>query len=177
MQLAIMGLPGAGKTTVGQKVAKNHTVPYISSGAIARKLADADPTTALALKSGSMAPEESMRALIKDELLRALAGSGGFVVEGFPRTIAQYLAMRLWGLIPVFITLEISDAESLERLIRRSRDDDIPDAIAKRLNIFHTETKPLLDILANTGSHWQVDASASQESVIHEVEQIVATYL
>lgn len=147
MQIALMGPPGSGKTTVGEALSKKFGVPYISSGEIARQLAEADPTTALSLKAGSMAPEESMRALIKKRLEKAMLESGGFVVEGFPRTIAQYIALRMWGTMPIYLWLDLGQASCLERLLIRAREDDTPDAIAKRLQTYHTETVPILEIL------------------------------
>lgn len=165
MQIALMGPPGSGKTTVGKHVADKYGIPYISSGDIARELAEADPTTALSLKAGSMAPEESMRALIKKRLEKAMADSGGFVVEGFPRTIAQYIALRMWGLMPVFMWMELGEADCLERLILRARTDDTPDAIARRLETYRSETRPVLRLLEESNPVTILDADREERHV------------
>lgn len=165
-----MGPPGCGKTTVAKHISKKFEIPHISSGMIARKLADEDPTTALALKAGSMAPEDSMRALIKRSLEKSMADSGGFVVEGFPRTIAQYIVLRMWGLMPVYIWLDLGDADCLERLILRARDDDTPDAIAKRLRTYQDETLPILALLEESNRVEKINASYEPDFVQSMIE-------
>jgi adenylate kinase len=177
MQLAILGPPGSGKTTVGKSIAEKFDIPYISSGDVARQLADQDPTTALQLKTGAMAPEESMRVLIKQRLDAATAESGGFVLEGFPRTLAQYLAIRIWSHMPIFFHLDVSMGLCLERLIQRAREDDTPDAIARRVNTFQTETQPLIRLLQNSAMVHDIYAYGGVEETLLIMNNVIATYL
>jgi adenylate kinase len=177
MQIALMGPPGSGKTTVGRSISEKFNVPYISSGEIARQLAEADPTTALSLKSGSMAPEESMRALVKKQLERATAKSGGFVIEGFPRTVAQYIALRMWGAMPFFIWLELGEYGCLERLLDRARDDDTPDAIARRLQTYQEETIHIRPFLTESGQIHAIHAGTAPDDVVVRAEMAIARHL
>lgn len=147
VQLAILGPPGSGKSTVGKALAEKYEVPFVSSGDIARQLAEMDPTTSLALKAGSMAPEESMRGLVRENLEKANTESGGYILEGFPRTTAQWVALQMWEQMPMFITLGIKTADSLLRLVQRARDDDTPDAIERRWRTYESETLPLIEFL------------------------------
>jgi adenylate kinase len=171
-----MGGPGSGKTTVGRSISSTHGIPYISSGDIARELAEADPTTALSLKAGSMAPEDSMRALVKGKLERAVAHSGGFVVEGFPRTVAQFIALRMWGFMPVYLWMKIGTSECLERLVSRARADDTPDAIAKRLATFQNETIPIFNLLSESEQVQIIYANSDEETVKIQAEQAIEDF-
>lgn len=177
MQLALMGPPGSGKTTVGEAISEKFGVPYISSGQIARQMAEADPTTALSLKAGSMAPEDSMRALIKKKLDRAITDSGGFVVEGFPRTLAQHIALRMWGAMPVYLWLDLGEAACLDRLLQRAREDDTPDAIARRLQTYNTETLPILRLLQESDQVSIIDAEREENHVKRLAEKMLTDRL
>jgi adenylate kinase family enzyme len=110
-------------------------------------MAKEDPGTALSLKAGKFAPEEQMRMRIRNKIGAATSEHGGYVLEGFPRTIAQYVALRMWGHTPVFIHLDIDATASIERLIARAREDDVPDAIAQRIETYSEQTKPLLELI------------------------------
>jgi adenylate kinase len=94
-----------------------------------------------------------------------MSEAGGFVVEGFPRTIAQYIALRMWGTMPVYLWMNLGEAECLERLVLRARDDDTPDAIAKRLETFRDETIPILKLLQEADQVEVLTASVEVESV------------
>lgn len=118
-----------------------------------------------------------MRALIKKRLEKAMAESGGFVVEGFPRTIAQYIALRMWGTMPVYLWMDLAESECLERLILRARDDDTPDAIAKRLETYRDETIPVMRLLMESDQLETIDARRGEDPVKALAERILGKHV
>lgn len=145
--IVIIGKTGSGKTTVGKQLAQKLDLPHLSSGDIARDMARDDPSTKQALDHGLMAPEAAMRAAIKQELEKAVQTKGGFILDGFPRTVGQLICVLKWiGADVEFFHLQIDDIDAILRLLSRNREDDNPDAIARKLENFETETQPLIRI-------------------------------
>lgn len=148
MQLVMIGQTGCGKSTLARDAAAEFDLPYISSGDVARDLARMDPATDISLKAGRMAPEEAMRMQIHHRLEQATLERGGFILDGFPRTVAQLAALLRWiqG-FPTFVYVRTDRLTCIERLNRRDRADDNPDAIAAKFADFDERTQPMIDIL------------------------------
>lgn len=160
MHICLLGLTGSGKTTVARQLSERLRVPHVSSGDLARRLASEDPHAAVALDQGKMAPEASMRGLVREALERSEIQSGGWILEGFPRDMAQLICLMGWtSALPLFVHLDVTEWIVIERLTGRGRSDDTADAIARRIADFHRHTRPVLDALASGGVLIQVPAA------------------
>jgi adenylate kinase len=155
--LVLFGPPGAGKGTQAIKIAEKYGWVHVSTGDILR--AEVSQGTPLGLKV-----KEVMEAgkLVSDELLIAIMESvykknpdaGGFVLDGFPRTLNQAAELDLmlasFGTgISLVLSLEVDEEELVKRLLNRAREqgrkDDTEEVIKNRLAQYHQHTKPLID--------------------------------
>jgi adenylate kinase len=170
VRLVLLGAPGAGKGTQGVVLAGHFGVPHISSGDLLRShvVAESDLGRQLGayLARGELVPDDLVLAVIGDAVIAAMR-AGGYVLDGFPRTLAQ--AERAYALAEpagvaadAVIYLAVPDEEARQRLAARCdagrTDDADPAVIERRLRLFHAETKPLLDFYGERGVLVTVDA-------------------
>lgn len=141
--IILFGKPGSGKSTIGKLFAQMYDYDYISSGDIARHMAENDPQVSSMLAGGGMAPEMVMRSMIKHEINRRVLSNRNFVLDGFPRF--DYQDMFLTDGFPdmafVRVLIDVSDDVAVNRSMKRNRDDD--GAIMKRLEYYHNNTEKL----------------------------------
>src|SRR3989442_11823868 len=163
MRLVLLGAPGSGKGTQGPILAQHFGVPYLSSGELLRTHAAAQTElgrrVAPYLNGGALVPDELVLAAV-DEALDAV-GEGGYVLDGFPRTLAQ--ASRFDARSPdAVVYLALPDDVARQRLTRRAgegrTDDAHREVIERRLRLFHAKTEPLLDFYRQRGLLTEVDA-------------------
>ena len=156
MRVLIVGPQGAGKGTQATLLAQNLQVPHISTGDIFRANATAGTDLgALAKKymdAGELVPDEVTSAMVKARLEESDV-DGGFLLDGFPRTVpqAQWLGEVLHENahdLDAVLLLDAPDDVLMERMLARGRADDTAEAISRRLALYHSETKPLLDYYA-----------------------------
>lgn len=158
-QLIIFGAQGSGKGTQAGLLAERLNLTYLNTGSLFRAMAAADTPTGRELHerlaAGHLVPDDVTNDVIF-EAIEALPAGYGFILDGYPRTIAQ--ADALHGLLlkldrseprPIFLQLEVPRDVLLERLRKRreieGRHDDTEAGIAKRLEIYDAETEPLLE--------------------------------
>jgi adenylate kinase len=177
MRIVLLGAPGSGKGTQGEALAARFGVRHVSTGDLLRA------HIAAGTEVGRAAAPYTLRGeLVPDDLMLQVAGEavgeaareGGYVLDGFPRTLAQ--AERAYELAgPADVTadavvyLAVPDDVVRERLAARAADGRIddadPDVIERRLRVFHEETEPLLDFYRNRGILVTVDASPPPDEV------------
>ena len=153
MRILIVGPQGAGKGTQAALLAGNLRIPHISTGDIFRSNVTAGTELGVLAKkymdAGELVPDEVTSAMVKARLEEPDA-DGGFLLDGFPRTVPQ--AQWLGGVLhenshdlDAVLLLEAPDDVLMERMMARGRADDTADAISRRLALYHSETKPLLE--------------------------------
>lgn len=170
MHIALLGLTGSGKTTTAKALSARTDLPRVSSGHIARQLASDDPSTRLTLERGDYAPESAMRTLVRQQLEAADAEHGGWILEGFPRTVAQLVCLMQWLTAePLWVLVDTDPHECLRRLLGRSRHDDIADAIAHKLDAYRTDTQPVIDVLDSDGALIRVPGGASTKDQVEVI--------
>jgi adenylate kinase len=153
MRILIVGPQGAGKGTQAALLSENLRIPHVSTGDIFRANAAAGTDLGVLaqqyMDAGDLVPDEVTSAMVAARLAEPDA-EPGFILDGFPRTVpqGQWLAglledrgQKLDGVL----LLQVPDHVLLERMLGRGRADDTAEAIARRLELYHTETKPLLD--------------------------------
>lgn len=182
MRVVLLGPPGAGKGTQAQFIAERLSVPAISTGDIFR--ANVSGQTELGQKAkvymdaGDLVPDEITVAMVKDRLAEADA-VGGFLLDGFPRTIAQaqQLGASLTDLghgLDRVLELVVEEEELVRRLSGRrmlvdgqmvQRDDDKPETVRHRLEVYREQTAPLSGFYEDAGLLARIDAIGSVEEV------------
>ncbi|MEJ2313053.1 MAG: adenylate kinase [Gemmatimonadales bacterium] len=163
MRLVFMGPPGAGKGTQGELLAQYMGIPRLSTGEMLRE-ARANRTelgrrAQAYMDSGDLVPDEVVLGLVA-EALDSTRAQEGFILDGFPRTIAQaeglneILDARSTPLDGV-ILLEVPEEELVRRLTGRSADesrtDDDPETVRRRLQVYQAETEPVIRWYAEQG--------------------------
>ena len=182
MRVVLLGPPGAGKGTQAQIIAGELGVPAISTGDIFR--ANVSGQTELGQKAkaymdaGDLVPDEITVAMVKDRLAEADA-TGGFLLDGFPRTIAQSEQLRdslaeLGHELDRVLELVVDEEELVRRLSGRrmlvdgkevQRDDDKPETVRHRLEVHREQTAPLSGWYDERGLLVRIDAMGSIEEV------------
>jgi adenylate kinase len=156
LNILIFGPQGSGKGTQAARIAAEYGVPHVATGEMFRTAIAARTPLGLEvepiLASGALVPDELTIGLIRERLSEDDAGRG-YVLDGFPRNAAQAEALddlleELDRPLDVVLDLQVPGEVCIERLTGRAeeegRTDDSPEAIAKRLEIFHLETEPLI---------------------------------
>jgi adenylate kinase len=188
----LLGPPGAGKGTQAQRLVAKHGIVQLSTGDMLRAAATAGTPVGLKAKEimarGELCPDELVVAIIADRIARPDA-KGGFVLDGFPRTVPQaealdrLLAQKGLGLDAV-LELKVDENVIIDRMAKRvaemtargesPREDDKPETMAKRLNAYKAQTAPLSAYYAGRGLLRSVDGMAPIDEVAAAIDRVLA---
>jgi adenylate kinase len=179
MRIVLLGPPGAGKGTQAAKLADAFGIPAVATGDIFRSnIRQGTELGKLAkeyIDRGDLVPDDVVIAMVMDRLSEP-DSADGFLLDGFPRTVAQAEALdrRLEqspGQAPLDAALnfEITEDELFKRLVSRAerehRSDDAEDVIRHRLEVYKAKTKPLVDYYESSGMLVPVDGMGRIEEV------------
>ena len=181
--ILLLGPQGSGKGTQGKLIASEYGVPHVATGDMLRKAMADGSELGHQVKpiydSGRLVPDDLMIALIRERLGEDDARDG-FVLDGFPRTLAQAdaLAEMLHEIehdLDVVFELQVPDAVGRERMLKRAaeegRTDDTPEAIDQRLRLYHEETKPLIEYYRTRGNLVGIHGDRPVKQVFAEIQQ------
>ena len=172
MRLVLLGAPGSGKGTQGALLAQRLGVPLVSTGELLRAQAaagtDIGQKVRTYLDRGDLVPDDVLLAAL-DAALRSTMTAGGYVLDGFPRTLAQARHAEEVAAPDAVIHLAVPDDVARRRLAGRAgtnrTDDTDPEVIERRLRRYHSQTVPLLDFYRERGILHTIDAAQPPEAV------------
>ena len=182
MNLLVLGPQGSGKGTQAKRISAAHGIPHVSTGDMFRAAVTVGTELGRRvepiLASGDLVPDDLTVALIRERLSEQDARDG-FVLDGFPRNLAQAEALdgmlaEIGRGLDAVLFFDLSDELAVERIRGRAldegRDDDSPDAIARRLAIYHEQTELVVERYRATGKLVPLHAARSIEEVSTEIE-------
>ena len=190
MNVIFLGPPGAGKGTQAVRVCERLGIPQISTGDILRRAMKEGTPTGLAAKryidAGALVPDEVVIDIVRERLAMDDC-KGGYLLDGFPRTVQQAEALATFADIDAVIDIEVSDEKLTERLSGRrvclacggtyhvsrlngnvcekcggeliQRNDDKPETVLSRLKVYHEQTAPLIEWYSARGLLRTVDGA------------------
>jgi adenylate kinase len=181
--ILLLGPQGAGKGTQGKLIAEEYGIPHVATGDMLRVAMAAGTELGRQVKpiydSGRLVPDDLMIALIRERLGEEDAREG-FVLDGFPRTMAQAEALEemlreIGRDLDVVFEFQVPDEVGRERMLKRAaeegRTDDTPEAIDERLRLFHEETKPLIEYYRSRGNLVGIHGDRPVKEVFSEIQQ------
>ena len=191
MRLILLGPPGAGKGTQAQRLISKYRIVQLSTGDMLRAAVAAGTPVGRQAKSimdrGELVPDEVVVAIIADRIDQPDA-KNGFVLDGFPRTVAQAEALdRLLGerslKLDAVIELAVDEGILLKRIEKRVaemtargekvRSDDNPEVLKGRLGAYRAQTAPLAYYYASKGMHRVVDGMARIDEVTKAIDRLL----
>lgn len=181
MRLVFIGPPGAGKGTQAEYLIKKYHPAHLSTGDMLRAARDAGTEIGLKaneyMSKGELVPDQVIVDIIKERLTQDDCKEG-FLLDGFPRTIAQAEALdamlqEAGTPLDVVLELRVPEEELFTRLASRGRADDQPEAIRTRLVGYKNQTSPLLDYYGKQELLQTVDGLGAIEDIWSRIETIL----
>lgn len=203
MNIILLGAPGAGKGSQATKIAQKYNIPHISTGDILRANIKGGTELGKMAKSfidkGQLVPDDVVISIVDDRLQQEDA-KAGFLLDGFPRTIAQAEALKKVAKINYVINIDVDFDVIINRISGRRmcacgetyhistykkdtcskcgdnlyiREDDKPETIKKRLDVYQEQTKPLIDYYKGQKILYDVDGNMSIDDVFKKVQMIL----
>jgi len=182
MRIILLGAPGSGKGTQGEKLVAHYGIPKISTGDALRAAVKAGTELGKKAKAvmdaGQLVANEIVIGIVEERLGEDDAKKG-FILDGFPRNVAQaevldQMLVRL-GQPPISraVHLAVADEEIIGRLLDRAqkegRDDDKEDVIRHRISVYNAETHPLLDYYGKQGKVATVDGIGTMDEIFARI--------
>ena len=202
--IILLGAPGAGKGTQAAMIAEEFKVPHISTGDILRR--NMKERTPLGLKakafveSGGLVPDEVVIGLVEDRLSQEDC-KNGYILDGFPRTIAQAEALDKVARIDLAINIDVPFETIIDRRGGRRvcvcgetyhvsmlngettckrcgkelfiRDDDKPETVKNRLKVYSDQTQPLIDYYRSQNKVVDIEANGTKEEIFADIKKVL----
>jgi adenylate kinase len=178
LRLLLLAAPGGGKGTQGERLAEFYHIEHISSGDVLRAEAEQDTPLGREVadyqRRGDLVPDQIVFDLVIP-IMAAAAARGGYLLDGFPRTLSQAvkafdIARRGDFTLDAAVYLDVPEQVLVERLADRARPDDTADVIRHRLEVFAATTSPLVAYYRDRGILLEVDGNQPLDVITAEIE-------
>ena len=182
MRLLLLAAPGAGKGTQGERLAVRYGARHIAAGELLRAQAQSGGELGRQIADyqarGDLVPDQIVLDVLIPAVVKA-AASGGYILDGFPRTLAQATAAAELGArfdvsLDAAVYLHAPEEVLIRRMLARAgqegRSDDTADVIRHRISVFAETTSPLVDYYRQRGILVVVDADQPPDSVTADIE-------
>jgi adenylate kinase len=183
LNVLLLGIQGSGKGTQAKRIASEYGIPHVATGDMLREAVAAGTPlgkeVAGYLLRGELVPDEIVISLIRDRLSRSDAARG-FVLDGFPRTMAQSDALdemlaEIGRPLSIVFELQVPDDVARERMAKRAREegraDDTPGVIDRRVQLYHQETEPIVQHYRLIGNLVGIHGTGTIDAVFAEIQK------
>jgi adenylate kinase len=184
VRLLLIGAPGSGKGTQAVRLAERFGIVHISSGDLLRQHVRDETAIGQTIKqyvdAGDLVPDSVVMDMLFKPVMAATE-QGGYVLDGFPRTVEQAeaaydVAHRLGAEVKASIHLDVPNDELVRRLLARSRGSEDAEAVIEhRIAVYQRKTVPLLEYYAQREWLFRVDGSQSEDEVHAAIARQVAS--
>jgi len=179
MRLLLIGAPGAGKGTQAIRLAQHFGITHISSGDLLRKHIADQTSLGTSIRGyverGDLVPDQIVMDMLRKPVVAANQ-NGGYVLDGFPRTVQQaeaaYFAAKDLGVaVQVAAHLDVDHDELVRRLLSRGRgSEDTREVIDHRLRVYEEQTRPMIDYYAEREKLVVVNGARPMDEVTWSLE-------
>jgi adenylate kinase len=185
MRLVLVGAPGSGKGSQAARLRDHLQVPHVSPGVLLGAAVAAGTPLGLKAKAvmeaGNLVSDDIVLGMLEERLGQDDARAG-FVLDGYPRNLAQARALeqllaRLKQPVDIAVQLDVDTALLVERIAGRAalegRADDTPESVRNRLNVYNEQTAPVVDFYRQKGNLVCLDGVGSMDVVFNRIVEAI----
>ena len=187
LNIVIFGAPGSGKGTQSEKITENYGIRHISTGDVLREEikngTELGKTAKRYIDEGQLLPDELIIDILAS-VLDSMKGHNGVIFDGFPRTIPQAEALKKLLQdrgqdITAMLDLDVPEEELITRLLKRGQEsgraDDNMETIKKRLDVYKSQTFPLIEYYKKEGKYNHIKGVGALDDIFRDIAAVIET--